>query len=36
MEEREKILLNGSLNSAEGVAASADTRGGQGEVEDGT
>ena len=28
VEEREEILLDGSLNSVEGVAASTDTRGG--------
>ena len=35
MEERKEIFLDGSLNSAEGVAASADAGGGRSEVEEG-
>ena len=36
MEEGEEIFLDGLLNSTEGVATSADTRGGRGKVEEGT
>ena len=35
MEEREEIFLDGSLNSAKGVAASANTGGGRSKVEEG-
>ena len=34
MEKRKEVFLDGSLNSAKGVAASADAGGGRGEVEE--
>ena len=36
VKERKEIFLNGLLNGTEGVAASTDTGGGRGEVEEGS